>query len=336
MRMALLLLTAVLMQRGGVAHAQTESASVPDAPAAPLPAPLPAPAPATAAEPLEETLPPEVAEPSSVPAAPPAESPAPAPRFEGPGLGPYVPPQKPAGSIKSLHSTRRSPDLKGMAIRTIGARGYLADGDGSLEGGGGLYARGVGLLSHEWLSFRYMDYLELGADSEGLLYRLDGQLAGGPQWRYLDEHSVFARFGARAQVARMAALYTAAVRAPELQLGHHSSGDELQIDLAAHGSYVPLGHVIPNGPKYSVAGAWATGAYLSFGWQRVRVDAEWTRMWADSSRTDELTSNVCALWAGVAVCADARLFNGKDTRPSGTHQSVFIGLAILLGQIEWL
>lgn len=333
-RMALPMVAALFIQGASVARAQPEAegGSKAQAPAAP--------APATAAQPLDEAQPPEVSPtPSASASTPSASTPPepPAPRFKGPGLGPYVPPQKPAGSIKSIHGARRAPDLTGTAIRTIGARGYLADGDRSLGGGASLYARGLGLLSHEWLSFRYMDYIELGADSEGLLYRLDGQLAGGPQWRYLDDHSMFARIGARAQVARMAALYTAAVRAPELQLGHHSKGDELQLDLAAHGSYVPLGHVIPNGPKYSVAGAWATGAYLSFGWQRLRVDAEWTRMWTDTSRTDELTGNVCALWAAVAVCADARLFNGKDTRmPLRAHQSVFIGLAVLLGQIEWI
>lgn len=253
------------------------------------------------------------------------------------GLGPYIPPTKPKGSLDSLNDTRRAPELNGVAIRAIGVRAELAEPRDALEGGGALYERGLGVLFHDWFSARYVDFAEIGADTSGLRYRVDLQLAAGPQLLYDPSHAIFARIGARAEVSRASGFYASAIRAPELQIGHHSAGKHLQLDLAAHGSYVVLGHVIPAGPKYTVGGAWAFGGYVSAAWSRLRLDAEWSRLEHDTYRSDELRAHACVLWSDHAACADGRLVMTQVTEtPSRAPVALFVGVAVLLGQFEWL
>jgi len=232
---------------------------------------------------------------------------------------------------------RNAPDLSGAGIRTLGVLGVVAWNEGSTSVGASLYERGLGLLNHEWISTRYLDFLELGGDSGGLRYRADAQLAIGPRWLWSTHHALLARLGARAHVARSVALYTSDVRLPELQLGHQSSFRRGQIDVGAHGSLVPWGRLESSAGRGVLDGARAFGAYGAVAWESFRLDADWSRFRGQGKpHADDLRGHLCWLWSRVMACADGRVLHGATPGDRTRIRGGFVGVSALVGQLEWL
>lgn len=261
-----------------------------------------------------------------------------------------------------------SPKARGFALRGVGARGSVAstrsdeDLTEAFRGGGDLYERGVGVLRLDSWSGRYFDELSIGYGSEGLRYQVAGQLGFGWIGLFDEDQGVAVRFAARGHLRREGGVYSSELRVPGGELGYFWSRDTAQLEVLAHAGMTLTGRYQPEGQTRDLRG-FSYGSSLSFGWARLRVDADLSQVAADADEGGvlQVSAHFCRLShdrqggrrsrleAGLrppeptawALCGDFRALRGstRDVTTGlevlGSEQVVW-GISLTFGQLAHL
>jgi hypothetical protein len=251
----------------------------------------------------------------------------------------------PRGVNKNRNWKRYDANLQGIALRAIGTRasfGSVSEGsrrDGSEHSiGGTVTERGIGLLDYGVLDARYFDYIELGGDSKGWTYRADGQLSIGPRWRWSRFTAGVMRIGARAHIARFGGVFTSDIRAPALAVGLRHESTRLHVDAVVEYSPVLAGYFEPPAGSYALRKSQSGTALLSVSWERLRLDAEFTRYWRESAphSIDECSAWACAYLGWGLICLDGRLQHVPSSEGNRQVTGGSVGLSALIGKYDWL
>lgn len=251
----------------------------------------------------------------------------------------------PRSTKRYRHWKRHDKTLEGIALRALGLRAVAGTVDPGSNGqstdhpiGATLVERGLGLIDYGLLDARYLDEFQLGGDSKGWTYRADAQLSLGPRWRWTQTTSGVLRVGARAHIAQSGGVYSSDVRAPTLALGVRHASSTWHLDAAAEYAPVLTGFFEPPTTSYSVRGSQAGAAVLSFGWNNLHFDAEYTRYWRDDSphSVNQGSAWGCAYLGWGLLCLDGRMQHIPSTEVSNHFFAVSAGVSALIGKYEWL
>lgn len=251
----------------------------------------------------------------------------------------------PRNTKRYRHWKRNDKSMEGIALRALGLRAVAGSVDPGSDGKGTdhpagvtLIERGFGLIDYGLLDARYLDEFQLGGDSRGWAYRADAQLSLGPRWRWTQTTSGVLRAGARAHIAQSGGVYSSDVRAPTLALGVRHTSSTWHLDAAAEYAPVLTGFLEPPTSSYSVRGSQAGAAILSFGWNNLHFDAEYTRYWRDDSphAVNQGSAWGCAYLGWGLLCLDARMQHIPSTESSNRFFAASAGISALIGKYEWL
>jgi hypothetical protein len=251
-----------------------------------------------------------------------------------------APPPKAAASRPRVFPAE---DLKGVALRVIGARGgYGRAGwsdEGRSSGGVGAQERARGHLQLYWMNARYSDRFYVGGGSGGFEYAVWADLAFGGRLSLGAGHGPFARIGGRGHLLNDGALYSSSFGLPRSEAGYQLFRGTLQLEGGGHVGYRILGAYKPLEAERSVNGTFVYGAYSAFGWGPVRLDLDWTRSSNEPlGALDRLTAEVCVLHAPFALCIDGLLLRGdvfaQDDVVGATSGQ--LGVFFAVGQVKQL
>lgn len=251
--------------------------------------------------------------------------------------------------------------LKGTGARLLGAQLRWGGPQDQERWGGALSTQGFGLFTGRWMSMRYQDRLQVGAQGGALHLRLHLQAALGGFWRLWKEHGIVARLGVVLDASRGPLHRTRWLRIPELQLGWAGSSGPLQYDLAALASpYVYHRATRPQHWNLTEHSA-SLGGVATLVYRRIRLNlrGDWTpiqsawrpriqadlclHLWARPADSSPKNPKIGRLrsWVGpyeqryrAGLCASAMA--STMTGPRESNQTRHIALSLLLGKISFL
>lgn len=222
--------------------------------------------------------------------------------------------------------------------------------------------QGFGLISGNWVNFRYQDRLAIGGQGGAFHYQVSAQIALGMIYRIFADHGVVLRLGLLLDWQKNHALRNLDLSIPELHLGWSGIQKALQFELA--GTFSPfwlrryqsnLSSARQHLQRMSV-GAIATLVYRRF---RLSTRADWSVIHAKAR--PRVAADLCVhfvkrppkpglalpqlvkskTWFGpneqryrAGICANARV---NAQHPGlGTARSQRIALSIMWGKISFL
>lgn len=262
---------------------------------------------------------------------------------------PYRPPPPPASP-----STPEKPDwvpssgsLMGAAVAQIGLRGMIqstsgADRDVPIGGaglGGWLFA--VGGADH--FSGRMELREHIGGSGAGLDGQYGGDLAAGLRLP-LGPFALVARLGTGGEILGNGKLLWWTYRLPEADAGFHVGDGRVFFEATGLGGVTLGGNfLVGDEGARKIGTAGHAGARATLGIQPFVATASYRRIFESqngpATPIDALDGATCAIvgdWAGLAICAEGRIFRGEAGYPGGaTRESTvyYGGLTIALGAL---
>lgn len=232
-------------------------------------------------------------------------------------------------------------DLKGMALRVIGARGGYGRADwpgaGESSGGGGVQERGMGHLQLYWMNARYADRLYIGGGSGGFEYAIFGDIAFGARLSLGAGHGPFARIGGRGHLLKEGRFFSSSFELPRSEAGYQLFRGALQLEGGGHVGYRIWGAYKPLDAGRSLDSTFVYGAYSALGLGPVRLELDWTRSSDEPmGPLDRISAEICALHAPFALCVDGLLLHGDvfvQGEAVGTTSGQ-LGVFFAWGQVE--